>query len=287
MWRRLATVSALFAITAFSSYTSHALTYVRRARLPSQVGVRRLGGDVKCEYCSSTLRAKERVQTHDGEQRLIVPKKSFICNKHWCSDHGQPRPDGKECAMCKVEKRMAEEKFAERMNEPKKPLNGLLGIKFGDMACEESGFEDYSSELIGLQSSRITTSASFNPKKRFRTYTRYRVYFLPLSKRIYKIECSWPIGSTEKLTDDQEREIQVSIIEKRYEGKMKCGRNKTGTMHFAGTGPLGRKISLDFARLSAVDLDLQAQLDEEMAAVRKTRQAKAVENIKPEDIDAL
>ena len=46
-------------------------------------------------------------------------------------------------------------------------------------------------------------------------------------------------------------------------------------------------LMLDFARLSAVDLDLQAQLDEEMAAVRKTRQAKAVENIKPEDIDAL
>jgi hypothetical protein len=190
--------------------------------------------------------------------------------------------------MCKVEKRKAEEKRAERMvermNAPKKPLNGFLGIKFGDIACEESGFGD---ELIGMQSSRIPTSASFKPKKRFRSYIVYQVYFLPLSKRIYKIECRCPNGSAEKLTDEQEREIQISIIEKRYEGKMKCGLYKTGTMHFPGTGPLGRKISLDMARLSAVDLDLQFQLDEEMAAVRKMRQAKAVDNIKPEDIDAL
>ena len=68
---------------------------------------------------------------------------------------------------------------------------------------------------------------------------------------------------------------------------MKCDNYKTGVMEFPGSGVLGRKVILNIGSLSAVDLDLQAQLDDEIAEIRKLRKAKAESKIRQQDIDAL
>ena len=286
--RPSAIIFVSLAAIVLSGLTANAYTHYRRTYGRTNQGVKTLGGNIKCEYCSNKLSAKEHTQTHNGEEQLIFPRKSFACGRHWCTTHNQPRPDGKECAMCKLEKRREEAKAEAQKTAPKKPLNGFLGVKFGDIACEEAGYRDFVSELFGMHSSSIATSASFKPKKRFRTYSIYRVHFLPLSKRIYKIECSYQQPWPEGLTTDQERDIQKTMIEKRYEGKMQCDAYKNAIMKFPGSGILGRKVIINVGgSISAVDLDLQAQLDDEIAEIRKLRKAKAESKIRQQDIDAL